>query len=213
VDVRENGIIGLADLLAGQKTGWFFDQRSSRRFVAPLAAGGRLLDVFCHSGGFALAAAKAGARQAVGIDSSEPALTLAIAASRLNGCADRVDFRHGEAFAELERHAAAGERWDVVVADPPAFVKSRKDLAAGLKGYRKLTRLAAAVVAPGGFLFLASCSHNVTAEAFAGEVARGLAAAGRDGRILRQAGAAADHPLHPQLPESAYLKSLLLALD
>jgi 23S rRNA (cytosine1962-C5)-methyltransferase len=107
--------------------------------------------------------------------------------------------------------ADAGERFDLVIADPPAFVKSKKDLASGLKGYRKLAKLASALVAPDGVLFMASCSHHVTEEAFLEEVRHGLGA--RGGRILRAAGAAPDHPLHPHLPESAYLKALTLALD
>jgi len=121
-----------------------------------------------------------------------------------------MQFRRGEAFETLER---MDEAFDLVIADPPAFVRSKKDLSAGLRGYRKLMRLAAARVSPGGLLFTASCSHHVTPEAFAGELARGLSDAGRTGRILSAAGAGADHPVHPQLPESAYLKSLLVALD
>jgi 23S rRNA (cytosine1962-C5)-methyltransferase len=109
--------------------------------------------------------------------------------------------------------AGEGKRFDLVVADPPAFVKSKKDLGVGLRAYRKLARDAAQLVRPGGFLFLASCSHNVEPAAFAEEVSHGLSAARRSGRILRQAGAAADHPVHPFLPESAYLKALLLQLD
>ena len=119
----------------------------------------------------------------------------------------------GDAFAEMQRLAGEGAAWDMVVVDPPSFVKSKKDLHAGLRGYRKMVRLAAPLVAPGGILFAASCSHNVSAEAFAEQVARGLGDAGRQGRILRAAGAAADHPVHPSLPETAYLKSLTLALD
>ena len=101
----------------------------------------------------------------------------------------------------------------MVVADPPAFVKSRKDLGSGLRGYRKLARLAAPLVEPGGFLFIASCSHNVEPQALLDEVVKGVAAAGRDGRIVREAQAAADHPVHLHLPETAYLKSFLLQLD
>ena len=100
-----------------------------------------------------------------------------------------------------------------MVADPPAFVKSKKDLGAGLKGYRKLARLAAAVVAGNGLLFIASCSHNVDEASFAEAVRRGLADAGRTGRILLNSGAAPDHPVHPFLPESAYLKAQTIALD
>ena len=213
VEVRENGLRFFADLLAGQKTGWFYDQRDSRAFVAPLAAEGAFLDVYCHTGGFALAGAAGGAYTVLGIDSSSPSLALAERAAAANGFASICTFRRAEVFPELERLGHAPERYRVVVADPPAFVKSRKDLGSGLRGYRKLARLTASVVEPGGFLFIASCSHNVGAEALLIEVVRGLAAAGRTGRILREARAAADHPVHPHLPETAYLKSLLLQLD
>jgi len=213
VSVRENGAVFRADLLTGQKTGWFFDQRDNRRFVATLARGARLLDLYCYTGGFAVAAARAGAVAAVGIDRSEPALVLAAEAAALNGVAETCAFRRGEAFAEASRLAAAGERFDIVIADPPAFAKSRKEVPAALRGYRKLARLAASVTAAGGILFLASCSFNVAEAEFAEAVRRGLADAGRAGRILRAAGADADHPIHPALPETAYLKTLTLALD
>jgi len=127
--------------------------------------------------------------------------------------AETCSFQRGEAFAEASRLAATTERFDIVIADPPAFAKSRKEAPAALRGYRKLARLAASVAAPSGILFLASCSFNVGAEEFAEAVRRGLADAGRAGRILRAAGADADHPIHPALPESAYLKTLTLALD
>jgi 23S rRNA (cytosine1962-C5)-methyltransferase len=213
VTLQENGALFLADVVGGQKTGWFYDQRENRRFVAALARGGRVLDAYCFSGGFAIAAALAGAERVLGIDRSEPALALAQAAAERNRLAGRCGFERAEVFAELARLGAAGERFDVVIADPPAFVPSRKDLGAGLRGYRKLARLAAALVAPGGILFLASCSHNVTQEDFAEAVRRGLDDAQRTGRIILASGAAPDHPVHPSLPESAYLKALTLALD
>jgi 23S rRNA (cytosine1962-C5)-methyltransferase len=213
VELEENGARFRADLLGGQKTGWFYDQRDNRRFTARLAAGARVLDVYCFGGGFAVQAALGGARSVTAIDRSEPALALAAAAAELNGVAGRCTFHRGEAFAELGRVLDKGERYDLVIADPPAFVKSRKDLGAGLRGYRKLARLAAGAVAQSGFLFIASCSHNVTPEDFEEAVRRGLEDAERGGRILRSAGAAADHPVHPHLPETAYLKSLVLALD
>ncbi|MSO93305.1 MAG: class I SAM-dependent rRNA methyltransferase [Rhodospirillales bacterium] len=213
VEVREGGPVFLADLQRGQKTGWFYDQRDNRAFVAKLATGLSVLDVYCYIGGFTLAAAAAGAKEAVGIDSSEKALDLARRAAALNKLEERCSFRSGEAFQSLESLAKGGKRYDVVVSDPPAFVKSAKDLKPGLRGYRKLAALSAAVVAPGGFLFIASCSHAVGLDAFAGEVAAGLSRAGRTGRILRTAGAGADHPVHPHLPESAYLKALTLQLS
>jgi 23S rRNA (cytosine1962-C5)-methyltransferase len=211
--VHENGAVFRADLLAGQKTGWFFDQRDNRRFIAALARGGRVLDLYCYTGGFAVQAARGGAAAVLGIDRSEPALALASEAAELNGVDRICSFRRGEAFAEAGGLAANGERFDIVIADPPAFAKSRKDTPGALRGYRKLARLTASVTAAGGILFIASCSFHVGAAEFAEAVRRGLADAGRAGRILRVAGADADHPTHPALPETAYLKTLTLAVD
>jgi 23S rRNA (cytosine1962-C5)-methyltransferase len=213
VPIEENGALFRADLLAGQKTGWFFDQRDNRRFIAALARGARVLDLYCFTGGFAVQAARGGATAVLGIDRSEPALALAIEAAELNGVGRTCSFRRSEAFAEASALAAKDERFDIVITDPPAFAKSRKDVPAALRGYRKLARLAASVTAGGGILFIASCSYHVGAADFAEAVRRGLADAGRAGRILRVAGADADHPIHPALPETAYLKTLTLALD
>jgi len=213
VALVENGARFVADLEGGQKTGWFFDQRDNRAFVARLARGARVLDLYSYAGGFAVQAALAGAAAVVAVDRAEGALAQAGEAARLNGVADRVDLRRAEVFGELERLAAEGTRFDLVIADPPAFVKSRKDLKAGARGYRKLARMSAGRVAPGGILFLASCSHNVDPALFLEETRRGIADAGRSARVLRAAGAAPDHPVHPWLPESAYLKALVYALD
>lgn len=213
VELSEEGVRFLADPVEGQKTGWYFDQRPNRTFVAGLGGGSRMLDLYGFAGGFALRAAVAGADQVVVVDRAQAALALGERAAALNGVAARCQFVCAEVFAEMTRRGAAGERFDAVVADPPSFVKSRKQLKQGLRGYRKLTRLAAALVTPGGLLFVASCAHNVTAEDFAEAVRRGLVDAGRGGRVLRAAGAGADHPQHPALPETAYLKSLLLQLD
>jgi 23S rRNA (cytosine1962-C5)-methyltransferase len=212
-EVIENGTHFFADLLGGQKTGWFFDLRGPRHLVAGLAAGGILLDLYCHSGGFAVQAALAGARKVVAVDRSTPALVLAAKAAGRNAVGERCSFVAAEVFADLAARGARDERYTVVVADPPSFVKARKDLKAGIKAYRKLARLAAPLVAPGGFLFIASCSHHVPAVDFAEEVARGLTAAERSGRVIAAGGAGPDHPVHPHLPESAYLKWHVLQLD
>jgi 23S rRNA (cytosine1962-C5)-methyltransferase len=213
IEVHENKARFEVDLMGGQKTGWFYDQRDNRAFMAMLSKGARVLDLYCFVGGFATEAAVAGATDVTGIDRSEPALVLAGRSAALNGVAERCKFRRSEVFAELQTLANSGERFDVVISDPPAFVKSKKDLGPGLRGYRKLARLAAGAVAPQGYLFLASCSHNVTPEDFWEAARRGLEDAGRSARLLRSAGAAPDHPVHPHLPESAYLKALVLALD
>jgi 23S rRNA (cytosine1962-C5)-methyltransferase len=213
ITVDENGARFLADPVGGQKTGWFYDQRENRRLVGAMSAGARVLDLYCFTGGFGVSAARAGAREVIGVDRSEPALKFARSAADDNRVSSICRFERAEVFEKLESLAAARERFDIVIADPPAFVKSRKDLGAGLRGYRKLTRLAASLVAPGGILFVASCSHNVAVADFGEAVRRGLRDADRFGRILLCSGAAPDHPLHPALPESAYLKAELLALD
>ncbi|MCY4547609.1 MAG: class I SAM-dependent rRNA methyltransferase [Defluviicoccus sp.] len=213
VEIVENGVRFLVDLGQGQKTGWFYDHRENRARVAALARGADMLDAYSYLGGFGLQAAAAGARSVLCLDRSEPALALGAEAARLNGLAGSCAFQRGEVFASLEAFARDGRSFDVVVCDPPAFVKSKKDLATGLKGYRKLIRLAAACVRPGGFLFAASCSHQVDAGQFAEALRGALRGIRRNGRVLHRGGAGPDHPVHPFLPESAYLKSALLQLD
>ena len=213
VEVHENGIAYRADLALGQKTGWYFDQRDNRAFMGRLAQGARVLDVYSHGGGFGLACAVAGATSVTLVDRSEPALALAGRAAEANKVDDRVRIHVAEAFEDLAKRRDRGDTYDVVICDPPAFVKSKKDLAVGVKGYRKLARLAARLVAPGGYLGIASCSHHVDPDAFLAQVARGVHDTGRQAAILRRAGAGSDHPVHPQLPESAYLKFLALRLD
>lgn len=212
IAVEENGITYFCDPLNGQKTGWFYDHRDNRAFIAGLAAGARVVDFYSYAGAFALACARAGAAEVVAVDRSEGALQLAAKAAAHNGLEPRLQFRRADAFAEMERMGREGERFDIVIADPPAFVKSKKHLKSGAQGYRKMTRLAAALVKPGGYLLVASCSHHMTPDLFAAEVRQGLADARREGAIIRMSGAGPDHPVHPFLPESAYLKAQVIAL-
>jgi 23S rRNA (cytosine1962-C5)-methyltransferase len=211
--VRENGCDFLADLSDGQKTGWFFDQRVNRAFIAGLAKGASVLDAYCFTGGFGVLAAMRGAAEVTLLDSSQPALTLALETARRNGVADRVKPLRGEAFEELEKLGAAKERFDIVILDPPAFVKSKKDVGVGSRGYRKMARLGAALVGRGGYLLAASCSHNMSLDLFGEAVRQGLQDAGRTARLLHTGFAGPDHPVHPSLPESAYLKAQVLAVD
>ena len=210
--VEENGRRFPVDLLGGQKTGWFFDQREHRARVARLAPGATVLDAFCHTGGFGIGCAVAGATQVTLLDRSEHALATAREAATMNGVTDRVTAQRGEAMEVLERMVGAGQRFGVVITDPPAFAKTRKDQPAALRAYGKLARLVAALTERGGFLFIASCSHHVSPGEFADAVAWGVHRARRDARILHMGGAGPDHPLHPMLPESQYLKGMLLHL-
>ncbi len=210
--VEENGGRFPVDLLGGQKTGWFFDQREHRARVSRLAKGASVLDAFCHTGGFGIGCAVAGAARVTLLDRSEHALATAQQAAVMNGVADRVTTQRGEAMEALERMVGAGQRFGVVITDPPAFAKTRKDQPAALRAYGKLARLAATLTERGGFLFIASCSHHVSPGEFADAVAWGVHRARRDARILHMGGAGPDHPLHPMLPESQYLKGMLLHL-
>ncbi|HEY2445850.1 MAG TPA: class I SAM-dependent rRNA methyltransferase [Rhizomicrobium sp.] len=207
--LEENGARYFADLSGGQKTGWYYDQRDNRAFIAALARGRSVLDAYCHSGGFALAAAGAGAREICGLDSSAAALSLADDGATANGADGVCKFVKADALEELDRLGAAKQFFDIAICDPPPFVKSRKDIEAGARVYRKLAKLAARVVATDGLLLLASCSHNISMERFQSECAAGIARAGRRAALIRQAGAAPDHPVHPMLPETAYLKALV----
>jgi 23S rRNA (cytosine1962-C5)-methyltransferase len=208
IEIAENGGRFLADLSGGQKTGWFYDQRDNRAMVAALAKGARVLDVYCYSGGFAIQAARSGAREVLAVDSSEPALMLAAKAAELNGVAQHCRFERARPRA-LASLATRGSSISSSLIRRPSEVEEAEP---GGAGYRKLARLAR-IVTPGGFLFIASCSHHMTPELFAEQVARGLCDAERPARILKSVGAAADHPVHPALPETAYLKGLLIALD
>lgn len=213
LELVENGARFLADPREGQKTGWFYDQRDNRAFAASLTGGARVLDAYSYTGGFAVQAALGGAREVIAVDRSQGALDIAAESAALNGVDGTCRFVKADVFTDLRRRGRAGETFDVVIVDPPAFVKTKKDYWQGLKGYRKLTRLAAPLVAPGGILVTCSCSHHVPPADFAEQVRRGLAEAGRDGRILHFAGAGPDHPVHPWLPETSYLKAQVLALD
>ena len=213
LEVEEYGVRFLADLWHGQKTGWFYDQRDNRAMAAQMAHGKRVADVFSHSGGFGIPAAVAGAREVWLVDASALALDMAMQAAALNGVTDRLKTQQGDAFQIMQQWAEAGEMFDLVIADPPAFIPQRAHLPQGLRAYEKTTRLAAALVAPGGHLAVASCSHHCTAALLKRAVLAGVKQAGRNGKLLRMTGAAADHPLHPQLPQSGYLHCAWLELE
>ncbi|TCP63331.1 SAM-dependent methyltransferase [Rhodovulum bhavnagarense] len=212
VPVSMNGATYMADLLGGQKTGLFYDQRPNHAFAARLAKGARVLDVFSHVGGFALAALAGGAEYALSVDGSAPALALAQGGAQAMGMSDRFATRQGDAFDVMAALADEGASFDLVVCDPPAFAPNRAALEAGLRAYERVARLAAGLVAPGGYLGLCSCSHAADLSRFRAASARGIGKAGRRGQILYTGFAGPDHPVLPQLAESGYLKALFFRL-
>ncbi len=211
--VPMNGAIYMADLLGGQKTGLFFDQRPNHAFAARLADGARVLDVFSHVGGFALACLAAGAESALAVDASAPALALAVEGAAAMGQGARLATRQGDAFAVMEVLAAEGAEFDLVICDPPAFAPAKPALEAGLRAYERMALMASRLVAPGGYLGLCSCSHAADLSAFRNASARGIGRGGRRGQLIFTGGAGPDHPMLPQLAESAYLKALVFRLD
>ena len=213
VPVQMNGATYMADVMGGQKTGLFFDQRDNHSFTKRLATGARVLDVFSHVGGFALAALAGGAVSALAVDSSVPALALASRGAEASGMAARFATRQGDAFAVMEALAEEGALFDLVICDPPSFAPSRPTLDAGLRAYERVARLASGLVAPGGYLGLCSCSHAADLSQFRNASARGIGRAGRRGQLIHTGQAGPDHPMLPQLAESGYLKSLFFRLD
>ncbi|MEQ9258889.1 MAG: class I SAM-dependent methyltransferase [Roseovarius sp.] len=211
--VPMNGATYMADLTGGQKTGLFFDQRPNHAFAASLVrTGADVLDVFSHVGGFSLAALAAGAGRALAIDGSEPALALARDGAGQTGVAARFETRRADAFDALAALGEEGARFDLVVCDPPAFAPSRQALEAGLRAYERVARLAAPLVAEGGILMLCSCSHAADLARFRTACQRGIGRAGREGPLLYTGFAGPDHPQHPHLAETAYLKALAYRL-
>lgn len=212
VAVEMNGATYMADLREGQKTGLFYDQRPNHAFAARLARGAEVLDLFSHVGGFALASLAGGAAHALAVDGSEAALELARAGAKASGLEDRFETRAGDAFEVLADLGRQGTRFDLVICDPPAFAPSKPALEAGLRAYERLARMAAPLVAPGGYLVLCSCSHAAGLDKFRAACNRGIGRAGRAGQIVHTGFAGPDHPLHPALAQSGYLKALFYRL-
>ncbi|MFU8835948.1 RSP_2647 family RNA methyltransferase [Roseovarius autotrophicus] len=212
VPVPMNGATYMADLTGGQKTGLFYDQRPNHAFAARLARGARVLDMFSHVGGFALACLAGGAESALAVDGSQAALGLAAEGAARMDVTARLATRRGDAFDTMEALAAEGERFDVVICDPPAFAPSKPALDKGLRAYERVARLAAGLVAEGGYLGLCSCSHAADLGKFRTACTRGIGRAGRAGALIHTGFAGPDHPLHPHLAESGYLKALFYRL-
>ena len=208
--VREDEMEYEVDVLHGHKTGHYLDQRENRKRAAELTRGGTLLDAFCYDGLFGIRAAMAGAKEVVCLDQSSPAGERLMRNAERNGVADRVTFHKANCMQELRNRLEAGEQYDTVVVDPPAFARNRREVDGAERGYVELNRRGLGMVKPGGFLVSASCSYNVRSADFVRFLASASRLAKRDAWIEELRGAAPDHPALLVLPESNYLKCAFL---
>jgi len=192
-------------LVDGQKTGWFYDQAMNRRSLLKYVSGKSVLDVFSYLGAWGLTAAKAGARAVVCVDSSSAALDLLAATARDNQL--EVAIEKGDAFKTLESMLEAQRKFDIVVVDPPAFIKRKKDIPKGEAAYRRLNQLAMQLLDRDGLLVSCSCSYHLEADALLGAIQKAARHLNRSVQVIEVGGQAPDHPIHPGIEETRYLKA------
>ena len=209
--ISENGVKFKVDLLQGQKTGFFLDQRENRKAIQRYALGATVLDCFCNEGGFALYAGLGKAKSVQAIDISEAAIANAKVNSAFNEVSN-VRFEVGDVFEKLPRLAEAGDKFDAVILDPPSFSRNRKTVATALKGYKEINTGALRLINTGGILMTASCSHHVTEESFLDVVEASARTAHRSLQLLEFRGASPDHPTLSTMPETKYLKFATFAV-
>ncbi|MFP4368637.1 MAG: class I SAM-dependent rRNA methyltransferase [Candidatus Kapaibacterium sp.] len=207
----DEGIDFRIDLTGGQKTGFYLDQRYNRHFLKNISKGKSVLDCFTNQGGFALNAAFAGASIIKAVDSSEDALTIAEENALMNGFKN-IEFISSDVFDFLDNEQKERNRYDIVVLDPPAFAKSKKNIPQAAAAYTKLNRDAAKLVNEGGYLCTSSCSHHVGENDFSEAVSAGIKKAGRQGQLVYKGHHPHDHPAHPAMPETFYLKFLVFRI-
>ncbi len=208
--ITEHGLRFQIDILRGQKTGHFFDQKENHRALQGRVEQRRVLDLFCYSGGWSIHAARYGADEVIGADISPGAVELAEENARLNFQETRCRFVRADVFEMLKTLQHSGERFDTIILDPPAFVKSRKRLREAIRGYLTINRRALELLQPGGFLFTCSCSHHLDRETFLDTLRQAGRLAGRDLRLVEMRGQAYDHPVALNCPETDYLKCAIL---
>ncbi len=215
VEVQENNLSFAVDLGNTQKTGWFFDQQPSRKFVSEIAKNSKVLDAYCFVGGFGVNALANNAKEVVFIDSSKTALDLAKQNSQKllgNNYQEKAKFYQGQVFDLLIKPEFTQQQFDLILLDPPPFIQSKKHLFAGLRGYEKLVKMSLPLLKTGGILMLASCSHHATKEHLINSVNLALQKSQKTGKLIASLTAGPDHPLHPALKESEYLKSLFFVI-
>ena len=207
VELEENGTRFAAPLAGGQKTGWYYDHRLNRQRMQAYVKSRRVLDVFSYIGAWGVQALQAGASHVTCVDSSETFLGIARDNAKLNGRPDDIRTVAGDAFEVLKRLRADGEQYDVVVLDPPAFIKRRKDMKEGSVAYQRINRLAMQLTRPGGVLVSASCSWHLKHHQLLDAIRKAAAINGQNLQVMEQGHQGPDHPVHPMMAETDYLKA------
>lgn len=211
--ISESGARFLVDIACGQKTGFYFDQRLTRRKVRELASGRRVLDVHCYTGAFSVNAALGGAVNVLGIDSSAVAVAMAEKNAALNGVGDRCAFRAADAEQAMTELQVQNQRFDLVLLDPPSLVPVQRDKPAGVRVYRRLNSLAMGLVERNGLLITSSCSHHLSWDDFSALLIRAAIDAGRECTVVERRTQGPDHPILLAMPETEYLRVFVLSLD
>jgi 23S rRNA (cytosine1962-C5)-methyltransferase len=210
VEITEGQAVFRVDMESGQKTGWFCDQRENRLAAARYASGAEVLEAFCHTGAFGIHAALAGATSVEGLDISEDSLVIAREHARRNRVESRCRYRAGDAFDELRSLIKTGKRYDMVMLDPPAFARSQQAVPKALAGYKDINLLGIRLTKPEGFLVTSSCSHHISETQFWDAIRLAARDAKREVRLIEQRGQSGDHPILASMPETRYLKCLIL---
>ena len=210
LELTEGGVRFAVAPGSGQKTGWFFDQADNRLAQHRFGRAGRVLDVCCYLGAWGLQAAASGAESVTFVDSADAALARVADNAERNGVSERVDMLHGDAFEVLRALREDGARFDRVILDPPAFIKRRKDEREGTSAYARLNRLGLGLLQPGGLLITSSCSFHMGRDAFLRTVQAAARRTEQELQLLLAGGQGPDHPVHPAIAETAYLKTFFL---
>jgi 23S rRNA (cytosine1962-C5)-methyltransferase len=208
IDIHDMGVHYRASVMQGQKTGWYYDQRMNRQFLANVVKHVRVLDVFSYVGAWGVKAAASGAESVVCVDASAQALSYVEMNAGLNNVADKVAVVQGDAFDVMKAMRAEHEKFDVVVVDPPAFIKRKKDFKKGLEAYLRLNQLAIQLLEKDGILVSGSCSHHLPREELQRVMLQSARHLDRNIQVIHQGYQGPDHPMHPAIPETDYLKAI-----
>jgi len=213
IEIHEGGAKFIVDIEHGHKTGFYLDQRRSRAALKEISGGKTVLDLFCYTGGFSINAALGGAKRIVGVDIKPEWLAMARKNAQLNGVSDKIEHREGDVFDILNNICDSGEKFDIIVLDPPSFVKEKKSLITAVKGYKELNTLAMRSLNEGGTLCTFSCSYNMSNDIFSDVIKKSAAEAGKRLTVLKRCHQDKDHPIVRSIPQTEYLKGYFVKVE